>query len=333
MNQLRVGVVGLGWWGKLIVDQLSQCPSVVVVVATDLAAEQGKSFVDERGIDWAESYDRVLALQTIDAVILCTPHAAHSAQILQAAKKGKHVFCEKPLALSTQEAHLSIEAMKSRGLKLGLGHEKRFEPPIVKALAMIRAGEIGTPLQMEANFNQDKFLGMSQDNWRFEEHNAPAGPLTATGIHLIDLAVAVFGRAKAVTAALGRFSGELRNGDTLGVLVEFAEGGHALISAILATPFSGRFAVYGSSGWIDIRDNAHPENPHGWTMRIARRGAAEESISFSSHPSVRDNLEAFAASILNGAIYPIPTDEMADNVAILEAVVQSTRSGLRVSLA
>jgi predicted dehydrogenase len=332
MDQLRVGVVGLGWWGKLIVEQLSQTPSLRLVVATDLAAESGKRFVLERGIDWAESYDSVLALERLDAVILCTPHASHSAQILHAAQKGKHVFCEKPLALTSQDARRILEAVKSRGLRLGLGHEKRFEPPIVRALAMIRAGEIGKPLQMEANFNQDKFLGMRHDNWRFEETNAPAGPLTATGIHLIDLAVAVFGKAKAVTAALGRFGGEMRNGDTLAVLIEFAEGGHALISAILATPFSGRFAVYGSKGWIDIRDNAHPENSQGWTMRIARRGLAEELISFPSHPSVRDNLEAFAASILSGVTYPIPTEEMAANVSILEAVVDSTRSGLRVAV-
>ncbi|MBU6284732.1 MAG: gfo/Idh/MocA family oxidoreductase [Betaproteobacteria bacterium] len=332
MKQLRVGVVGLGWWGKLIVDQLRQCPSVTVVVATDRVPEPGKRFVAERGIAWVDDYDHLLAIAGIDAVILCTPHATHTGQILQAAEKGKHVFCEKPLALLAQEARLSIEAMKSRGLTLGLGHEKRFEPPIIEALARVRRGDIGIPLQMEANFNQDKFLGMSQNNWRFEETDAPAGPLTATGIHLIDLAVAVLGRAKAVTAALGRSSGQLRNGDTLGMLVEFEKGGHALIGAMLATPFSGRFALYGSTGWIDVRDNAHPEHPQGWTMRISRRGFAEEVFSFPSHPAVRDNLEAFAASILDGADYPIPTDDMEANVSILEAVVTSTRIGQRVQI-
>src|SRR5215212_10222787 len=102
---------------------------------------------------------------------------------------------------------------------------------------MAKAGELGNLLQIEANFSQDKFLSLPSDNWRLSQKEAPAGPMTATGIHLLDLSVGVFGAAAHVFASVKTLGSHLTNGDTLAILVNFKSGGHALLSAILATPF------------------------------------------------------------------------------------------------
>ena len=136
--------------------------------------------------------------------------------------------------------------------------------------ARLAAGELGTALLMEGNFSQDKFLALPADNWRLSAEDAPVGPLSATGIHLVDLSIALLGRPKEVWARLATRGSPFANGDTLGVMIAFESGAIAILTAILATPFMGRIAVYGSQGWIEIRDRTHPEHPTGWDVTVSR---------------------------------------------------------------
>jgi predicted dehydrogenase len=221
----------------------------------------------------------------------------------------------------------AVEACNRNVVKLAVGHEKRFEPPIQELMRLVKSGELGVPLQVEANFVQDKFLSLPPDNWRLSAKEAPAGPMTATGIHLLDLSVSVFGQAEHVFARVKTLDSQLVNGDTLGILVGFKGGGNALLSAILATPFDGRFAVYCSKGWVEVRDKAHPEAPEGWTLTVHRRGGKKESREFPPAKAVLANLEAFADAAGGGAPYPVPQEQMIANVSALEAIFKSARSG------
>jgi predicted dehydrogenase len=315
---LGVALVGLGWWGRTIFPLLEASGKLKVVRRVD-------PFVDEPGI--TADYDEALRDPQVEAVILCTPHSQHCEQIVRAAQAKKHVFCEKPLGLSRLEALRAVEACNASKVALAVGHEKRFEPPVAELFRMLKAGELGTPLQVEANFSQDKFLSLAPGNWRASEKEAPAGPMTATGIHLLDLSVGVFGPAARVFASVKQLGSALANGDTLGVLVNFESGGNALLSAILATPFDGRFAVYGSKGWAEVRDKAHPEDPKGWSFTKHIRGKRKESIEFPPAKAVLANLEAFADAARGRAPYPVPQREMVANVAALEAIFNAARSG------
>ena len=116
------------------------------------------------------------------------------------------------------------------------------------------------------------------------------------------------------------------NGDTLAILIDFGKG-HALLNACLATPFDGRFAVYCSKGWVEVRDKAHPEAPQGWTLTKASRGKGKEVRDYPTAAAVLANLEAFAEAATGGKTYPVPQQEMIANVSALEAVVKSAASG------
>ncbi len=324
---LKVAVVGLGWWGRIIVGLLRGNAALRVLAGVDPNTAASAEFAREQGIALHPRLEDALADPQIEAVVLCTPHSLHQAQILAAAKAGKHVFCEKPLALSRADVLAAVAACNTNRVALAVGHERRFEPPILELMRMLRAGEIGTPLQVEANFSQDKFLAIDPQNWRLSPQEAPAGPLTATGIHLLDLSIGVFGAAESAFASVRQLGSALINGDTLAVLLAFRGGGHALISAMLATPFVGRFAVYGSKGWIEVRDKNHPEAPEGWEFITCLRGARPERRDLPPAPSVLANLEAFAEAARGGAPYPVPQQEMIANICALEAVIRSTRSG------
>jgi predicted dehydrogenase len=269
----------------------------------------------------------VLRDPQVQGVVLCTPHTQHTGQIVRAANAKKHVFCEKPLAMSRADVLRSIAACNANGVKLAVGHEKRFEPPVMEVMRLVKAGELGTPLQVEANFLQDKFLSLPPDNWRLSPKEAPAGPMTATGIHLLDLSVGVFGPAERVFACVRQLDSQLVNGDTLGILVSFRSGGNALLGAVLATPFDGRFAVYGSKGWAEVRDKAHPESPRGWTLTVRRRGQEKQVREYPPAKAVLANLEAFAEAATGGAPYPVPQSEMIANISALEAIFRSAQTG------
>jgi predicted dehydrogenase len=329
---LNAAIVGLGWWGRTIAATLRDSAKLRVVKTVD-PDPAAASWAREHGLDHAAALDAALGDDAVHAVILCTPHSLHAAQIARAARAKKHVFCEKPLSLKRADAEISVQLCNENGVTLGVGHERRFEPPMLELTRMAKAGELGTLLQIEASFCQDKFLDLPQGNWRMSQSEAPAGPMTATGIHLLDLAVSLFGPAESVLCRTRQLGSGLSNGDTLAALVSFKSGAALLLNAILATPFAGRFTLYGNKGWAEVRDLSHPENPKGWVLTTCARGGEAVSRNYPPAPAVKANLEAFADAAAGKARYPMTQEEMIATVAALEAIVTSSRNGAIAAVA
>ena len=319
---LQAAILGLGWWGRTIVRTMRDSDALRVVAALD-PAPFAQGACEELGIRYIPDFATALADPSIDTIILCTPHTQHAAQIQQAAAAGKHVFCEKPLCLNLADAQASVAACNRHGVMIGVGHERRFEPAIADLRALIAEGKLGTLLQMEANFSQDKFLSLPRDNWRLNPIEAPAGPMTATGIHLLDLAVSFMGPAERALVHVKQLGSDLTNGDTLAAMIRFKSGANALLTAILATPFDGRLAFYGSKGWAEIRDKTHPEQPEGWTVTTVLRGEERVVRDYPPTSSVKANLESFASQALGRGTYLMPQSQMLQTIAALEAVFKS----------
>jgi predicted dehydrogenase len=329
---LNVAVIGMGWWGKTLVSLMQNSPKFRVVKGVKRNPASEAEFARANGFEIVSDYGAVLADPNIHGVVLCTPHTLHTEQIIAAAEAGKHVFCEKPLSLTRADAERAIEAVNRNKVAIAVGHERRFEPPIIDLMRTVRSGELGVPLQIEANFSQDKFLTLPAENWRLTPEEAPAGPMTATGIHILDLSVGIFGEAESVLCSVRQLGSQLTNGDTLAALVSFRQGGHALLTAILATPFDGRFAVYCSKGWIEVRDKAHPSTPQGWTMTKVVSGEKRTVEEYPPASSILANLDAFADAAEGRVAYPVTQQEMIANIAALEAIVESAKSGRKVDV-
>ncbi|MCV2488899.1 Gfo/Idh/MocA family oxidoreductase [Geodermatophilus sp. YIM 151500] len=323
---ISVAVVGLGWWGRNVVGLLSGSERIRPVLGVDVDPA-GRDWARSRGLDVAGDLQEALDDPRVDAVVLCSPHRFHSAQIVAAAGAGKHVFCEKPFCTTTAEADAAIAAVEAAGVRLGIGHERRFEPAVVELQELCRSGALGTPLVFEGNFSQDKFLALPPDNWRLSSTEAPVGPLSATGIHLVDLAISVFGEPSEVWARLATRATSFQNGDTLSVTLGFPDGATASITAVLTTPFIGRICVLGSRGWMEIRDRSHPENPTGWDVTTQYRDEAPSTRFVPPSPAVLDNLERFAAAVEGTAEYPVSAADIRANVRAFEAITRSALSG------
>lgn len=323
---IKAAVIGLGWWGQTILKTLSNSTVIRPVLGVD-PLDSARAAASVLGIETARQFEDVLTNSGIDAVILCTPQEHHADQITAAARSGRHVFCEKPLCTTSADAEIAITAVRQAGVQLGIGHERRFEPAVIEMRKRFAAGEFGNPLLLEGNFSQDKFLKLPDDNWRLSNATNPAGPLSATGIHMVDLSIALLGRPVSVWARLATLGSDFANGDTLSMTVGFESGATAMLSAVLATPFMGRLALLGSTGWMEIRDRSHPENSTGWDVTCVHRDETPRTAFYPPHPAVRDNLEAFGRAALGQTPYPVTLDEMLMNVRSFEAIQRSVKSG------
>jgi predicted dehydrogenase len=323
---INAAVIGLGWWGQNIVRTIRDSAVISSVLAVD-PLESARATPSALGIETAPRFEDALANRKVDAIILCTPQELHAGQIIAAAREGRHVFCEKPLCTTGADAKSALAAVKNAGVQLGIGHERRFEPAVIEMRKRFAAGEFGNPLLLEGNFSQDLFLKLPPDNWRLSKAVNPAGPLSATGIHMVDLSIALLGRPTSVWARLSQLGSHFENGDTLSITLGFESGATANLGAVLATPFMGRLALLGSKGWMEIRDRSHPQHSNGWDVTCVHRDQNPVNVFYPPHPAVRDNLEAFGRAALGEAPYPVTPDEMLMNVRSFEAIQRSIKSG------
>jgi predicted dehydrogenase len=330
---VKVAMIGLGWWGKKMTAVLQNAKQDIEIICAAEPNAEGAAFARQNGFVCYASDREALKHPGVEAVILATPHSLHAEQIERAVAAGKHIFCEKPLALTKAGAEKAVNACASANLILGMGHERRFEPPVAAMIEAAQNGTLGRLLQVEANFSHDKFVSLAADNWRLNPAEAPVGGMTATGIHLTDLSTLLFGPARDVRVSCERLASNIPQGDTMSAHIRFKNGGTAYVSATLATPFISRFALFGTKGWIDIRDKAHVESPAGWVVTSATTGSPISVTEIPPAEPVKDNLVSFARAIRGKKTYRITGTELVNNIAILEAIIASAaQDGAVVSL-
>src|SRR5688572_3561210 len=126
---IKVAVVGTGWWGMELGKAAKSVPeSASIAGCFSLSKEECAAFQSQFGGRIFDSYEQILADSGVDAVMLATPHSTHSGQIVQAAKAGKHVFCEKPFTLNVESGRTAMEACERAKVVLAVGHNRRYLP-------------------------------------------------------------------------------------------------------------------------------------------------------------------------------------------------------------
>jgi predicted dehydrogenase len=326
---IRAAIAGLGWWGKHMVRRMKDSEALRIVTAVE-ANPAHESFAAEHGLRFTTSFADVLGDPAIDAVILCTPHSMHTEQVLAVAAAGKHVFCEKPLALKRGDAERSVAACRDAGVMLGIGHERRYEPAIVEVKRLIADGVLGTIMHVEAHFSHDKLANVPEGDWRASPKDAPAAGMTAMGIHLTDLFAYLFGPITEVYAATTSRVAYKATGDVISAHVRFSSGATGYFNAILVTPLYIKFTVFGSDAWVEVRNRTHPDTPGPTTLTLQHRDGRVESRDYEWTDTVKANLESFAQAAEGKGTYIFTDAQKIGNVAVLEAVCRSAASNAPV---
>ena len=324
---LKAAVIGLGWWGKQITTCLAESRHISITHGVDMAPQTVEGFAREHGLQLSASFDDVLADRNVEVVIIATPHGQHEAQVLKAVGAGKQVFCEKPLALTAEGAERMLEACDRADIVLGIGHERRFEPAMEYLLRSVTGGELGQILHLEANVSHNLFASMDASNWRVSAKDAPAGAMTALGIHVTDLFISFAGRPLAVQARTAKVLQSVTGVDHVSAQIEFACGATAALTCLSSTPFHGRLAVYGTRGWIEVRENGNVDK--GLPADVVRADAQghRTTTSYAAVNTVLANLESWAQAASGRGSYRFTPEQLLDNIRILEAIVTSAAQG------
>jgi predicted dehydrogenase len=195
MDRIRTAVIGTGFMGRVHLEALRRVENVDVVevaaTSLDKAHEAGAGYnvLNVTG-DWQD----VIRDPSIDAVHVATPNASHFPIAKAALEAGKHVLCEKPLAMSVAEAQALTDLAAAKKVRGGLNHNLRYYPMVQQMRAMREAGEFGDILVVQGTYSQDWMLYETDWNWRVDPLvSGPSRVMADIGSHFFDMAEHVTG--------------------------------------------------------------------------------------------------------------------------------------------
>ncbi len=324
---INAAIVGLGRWGQNLVKSAAGSPALRFAIANSRTLQTADAFCRANSLRWTADLDDVLRDPAIDAVVFATPHSLHSEQLHRAASAGKHVFMEKPFALTLADADAMLAAATKAGIVLAVGFNRRFHPSMVRMREAARAGRFGTVVTISAEQTALHGLHLPEAAWRNQPGEAPGGAMTAIGVHLVDGMIDLLGPVREVFAQVSRHAAP-HSDDTTDVMLTFAGGaiGHIFCSTA-ATPHY-RMALYGTDGFAEIL--GHQMGVFRFTAALSGEAfgaAVPEVFETKGFNMLTAELESFAASIEAGQPFPTPLADIRHGVAVFEAIVRSATSG------
>ena len=253
---VRWGLVGCGDIArKRVAGALRDAPNSELTAVSRAQAELAEGFAREFGAskhyaDWHE----LVGDPEIDAVYIATPVDVHTEQAIAAAEAGKHVLCEKPLAMTVAECDRVIDACAKAGVKLGVAYYRRFYPVLRRIGEVLRSGEIGVVVMAQINafetFNPEPG---EPRHWLIEKKRAGGGPMMDYGCHRIEVLTNLLGPIRDVQAFTDQIRLQRDVEDTSGTFFKF-EGGARAMLVVTHAAFESQdtLDLYGSDGSIHI---------------------------------------------------------------------------------
>jgi predicted dehydrogenase len=324
---INAAIVGLGRWGQNLVE-CTQGKTDRIRFTAGVARTPAKvqAFAAAHGIALVPDYAAALADPRIDAVVLATPHTQHAEQVRAAARAGKHVFTDKPFALTVASAAAAVSACAEMKRVLAVGFNWRYQPALQEVRRMVQDGRLGRLLHIEGNFNGPSVYRFPREHWRQQPDEGPAGGMTGRGVHVVDAMLYLAGRFESVVAQSDRLALDYGLDDTTSMLFRFKNRATGYLGTFIATAECWRMQVFGSKGWAQVGSIPHL---HTWSLTTCMINAQPTVIDYPQQSTERAELDAFAAAIEGGAPYACPPEDAIHGVAVMEAIVKSARSGAR----
>jgi predicted dehydrogenase len=329
---VKVGIVGLGRWAKVLTRAAKQSSKIQIVAGYSRSQEKRDAFAKEMGVPAVPDMQAMLSNPEIKGVILTVPNEQHLPMAEIVAKGGKHVYTEKPIS-QTLEDGLKIEALqKQYGITVTVGHSARLMAGIRIIKEKIDAGELGRVAFMEANFSNERALELTPQTWRWYKDRAPGGPLSQLAIHQFDVLHMLGGEPQEVSSMASKLSPVGAEVDDQSMsLVRFKDGKLGYVGSCWTSPGIFSVRVFGSKGLmhyeIDFGTWDTPHLLHKNSVLYIQRGkdgwGKREDIKLPESDMFRAELEAFAGSCLSGK----PNELTAHNgnvaVALTNAALKS----------
>lgn len=273
---LNIGFIGCGGIARHHAGRLQTLKNARIVACADVVEAAAQRFAADFGAEASYGdYRRLLKRDDIDAVWVCTPTFQHAAPTIAAARAGKHVFCEKPMALSLKDAERMTQAAIDNDVRLTVGFVRRFDAFWGKLKQVVQSGVLGSPVIWR--FAQG---GRPANPW-FRDVKKGGGPLMDGAVHNYDFAMQIFGPVKDVQASSLQFDPTSVGADTATAILNFASGDqHSLIwtwGVEAGAPVSGLNDVIGPKGSLQFGmtadrapKNYQPDKQGAFTFKGAK---------------------------------------------------------------
>jgi len=315
MPILRWGLIGSGDIARRrVAPALRDLPTCDFLAVSRARSELAESFAKAFGArKWYRGWQELLADREIDAVYIATPVHLHATQTIAAADAGKHVLCEKPMAMNVRECDQMIAACRANDVKLGVAYYRHFYPVVGRIKSIITSGEIGDIVFVQINafewFNPQPDHPRS---WLIKREQAGGGPMSDFGCHRLEVLVNIFGPFRRLTSIVANVVFDREVEDTAAALFQFEHGACATLTVTHAAfEPQDTLDIFGTQGSI------HMAVLNSGTMSI-KRGVDERVESHPPAPNVHQPLiEDFAEAVLTGR-EPQVNGEMGRMVAKIE---------------
>ncbi len=298
MKNVRIGMIGYGGIGKVHGLGYRNIPfhyglnaeSVSVAAVATTKTETAKRAAAQLGCDvYTDDFRRLLERDDIDAVDICAPNNKHAEIIVEAAKHGKHIYCEKPLSLSVEESRAIVEAVETAGVINQMTFNFRFFPAIIRAQQLIAEGFLGRIFSFRGRYFRSSYINPEKPySWRLDKEVSGGGALFDLGSHILDLLYALLGPFTTVSAILDTLIKERPKVKGSDEMVPIEVDDIALLNARLAdgtlgtvetsrmgtgTPNDLQLEIFGESGairfnssdpsWLEVYDLRDSDQPLG----------------------------------------------------------------------
>jgi predicted dehydrogenase len=327
----RLGLVGLGGHGQNLQRAAEALDSVDVVAVYDPNETEARVASERFGCPATSSFEALLAMEGLEAVVLVTPNSVHRDQTEAALASGKHVLVEKPIANTVADGVAMVEAAEHANRKLMVGHNIRYGRAAREAKARLDRGEIGMLVSVEIHYSADNVQKGTHTGWRFQPGACPLLPMMQLGIHAIDLAQYLAGPVREVVAHTRSVLTAPGVDDNVTALLVFESGVVGTAVSNYCTPDLFQVRVTGTTGllildWI----------PHQLT--VLPRGNRTESPEVFDYSAlegedIQRELQAFGEAIRNDERPETDGRIGLAALAVVEAMAESARAGgARVSV-
>jgi predicted dehydrogenase len=309
---INCAIVGLGRWGRNLVEATRRSRRLNMVRAVETDIERARGFCAEHQLNLTDDFNAILGDRAIDAVLL----------VIATAKTRKHVFCEKPLALHREHAERMFRACHDTGVVLAVGHNRRFWPSMKALRDIVANGDLGTVLHVEghnSNENSEKIT----EGWRLSPAESPGGGLTGAGLHVLDAFVSLVGPARQVYARFNSREAGPPPRDSSMLAINFANGVTGTLATVRATPLYWRVHVFGTRGSAEVLDEV--------TLVLRTSGSEPKTMSYPAIEVLSAELDAFADAVENKNPFPVPRDDVLATLSAFEAALGSMVSGQPVA--
>lgn len=329
---LRVAIMGLGSYGNRVAEAMRSCKrakltGVISGTPSKIKEWQSKYSLPEKNCYNYDNFDAIKNNPDIDVVYVITPNALHRDQVIRVAKAGKHVICEKPMAVTAKDGQAMVDACKAAKVKLLVGYRMHLEPKTLEIVRMRKSNEFGKILFFQG---LSGFRIGDPSQWRLNKELAGGGAMMDIGIYSINGARYMVGEEPVwVTAQETKTDPQkFKEGVDETITFQFGFPGGALASCLSTYSMNNldRFFLNGEKGFGELQ----PATGYGPIMGKTHKG--ELNFPHVTHQTIQ--MDEMAAMILDNKKPEIPLDgeEGLKDMKIIDAIYQAVRTGQKVSI-